>query len=51
MEEKEKIEQPSLDIQKILDDVMAAESTDVVFLGKKRKIGLAMARCDGLRMW
>lgn len=39
MEEMEKIEQPSLDIQKILDDVMAAESTDVVFLGKKRKIG------------
>ena len=39
MADEKKIEQPQVDLQKLLDDVLSEEPTELVFIGKKRKIG------------
>nr|DAP93840.1 MAG TPA: hypothetical protein [Caudoviricetes sp.]DAU36197.1 MAG TPA: hypothetical protein [Caudoviricetes sp.] len=39
MADEKKIEQPQVDLQKLLDDVLSEEPTELVFMGKKRKIG------------
>lgn len=39
MAEEKKIEQPSVDIQKLLDSILHDEPTEFVFRGKKHKIG------------
>lgn len=38
MSEKNKIEQPETEYQKLLVDIMSAEPSEVTFLGKKKKI-------------
>ena len=39
MAEEKKIEQPSVDLQELLDSVLHDEPTEFVFRGKKHKIG------------
>ena len=39
MEEDKKVEQPGVELQQLLDDVLAAEPEKVVFMGRKREIG------------
>ena len=39
MAEEKKIEQPQADLQELLDDILSAEPTELVFMEKKRKIG------------
>ena len=54
MAEEKKIGQPSVDIQKILDSILHDEPTEVVFRGKKRKIGWlhkgTMSKCSHIVM-
>lgn len=54
MAETKKIEQPKVDLQKLLDDVLSAEPTELVFMGKKRKIGWlhkgTMRKCSHIAM-
>lgn len=38
-EERKNVEQPSVDLQQLLDDVLSAEPEKVVFMGRKRTIG------------
>jgi hypothetical protein len=50
MAAEQKIEQPKVDIQELLDSVMRDEPTEFVFMGKKRKLGWirkgTMAKCS-----
>lgn len=39
MEKEKKIEQPSVQMQELLDDILSAEPTEFEFRGKRRKIG------------
>ena len=39
MAEEKKIEQPSVDLQELLDSVLHDEPTEFVFIGKKHKLG------------
>ena len=39
MAEEKKIEQPSVDLQELLDSVLHDEPTEFVFRGKKHKLG------------
>lgn len=54
MAEEKKIEQPSVDIQKLLDSILHDEPTEFVFRGKKRKIGWlhkgTMSKCSHIVM-
>ena len=53
MEEEKKIEQPSVDLQELLDSVLHDEPTEFVFIGKKHKLGWlrkgTMSRCSHIR--
>ena len=53
MAEEKKIEQPSVDLQELLDSVLHDEPTEFVFRGKKHKIGWlrkgTMSRCSHIR--
>ena len=50
MAEEKKIEQPSVDIQKLLDSILHDEPTEFVFRGKKHRIGWlhkgTMSKCS-----
>ncbi len=50
MAEKKKIEQPQVDLQELLDNILHDEPTEFVFMGKKRKLGWlrkgTMSRCS-----
>lgn len=52
MAEEKKIEQPQVDLQKLLDDVLSAEPAELVFMGKKHKIGWlhkgTMRKCSSI---
>ena len=54
MAEEKKIEQPSVDIQKLLDSILHDEPTEFVFRGKKHKIGWlhkgTMSKCSHIVM-
>ena len=54
MAEEKKIEQPSVDIQKLLDTILHDEPTEFVFRGKKHKIGWlhkgTMSKCSHIVM-
>ena len=54
MAEEKKIEQPSVDIQKLLDSILHDELTEFVFRGKKHKIGWlhkgTMSKCSHIVM-
>ena len=39
MEKEKSVEQPSVELQKVLDEIMEAEPEKVVFMGRKRTIG------------
>ena len=53
MGEEKKIEQPSVDLQELLDSVLHDEPTEFVFRGKKHKLGWlrkgTMGRCSHIR--
>ena len=53
MAEEKKIEQPSVDLQELLDSVLHDEPTEFVFRGKKHKLGWlrkgTMSRCSHIR--
>ncbi len=50
MIEKKKIEQPQVDLQELLDNILHDEPTEFVFMGKKHKLGWlrkgTMSRCS-----
>ena len=54
MAEEKKIEQPSVDIQKLLDSILHDEPTEFVFRGKKHRIGWlhkgTMSKCSHIVM-
>lgn len=54
MAEEKKVEQPSVDIQKLLDSILHDEPTEFVFRGKKHKIGWlhkgTMSKCSHIVM-
>ena len=53
MAEEKKIEQPSVDLQELLDSVLHDEPTEFVFIGKKHKLGWlrkgTISRCSHIR--
>lgn len=53
MAEEKKIEQPSVDLQELLDSVLHDEPTEFVFGGKKHKLGWlrkgTMSKCSHIR--
>ena len=53
MAEEKKIEQPSVDLQELLDSVLHDEPTEFVFRGKKHKLGWlrkgTMSKCSHIR--
>ena len=53
MAEEKKIEQPSVDLQELLDSVLHDEPTEFVFRGKKHKLGWlrkgTMSMCSHIR--
>ena len=54
MAEEKKIEQPSVDLQEMLDSVIGDTPTEVVFRGKKHSVGWlrkgTMRRCTNIKM-
>ena len=54
MADEKKIEQPSVDLQEMLDSIMMDEPTECVFMGKKHKIGwlrkYTMRKCSHIRL-
>lgn len=54
MAEKKTIDQPQVDLQKLLDSVIHDEPTEFVFMGKKRKLGWihkgTMSKCSHITM-
>ncbi len=54
MAEEKKIEQPQVDLQKLLDSVIHDEPAEFVFMGRKRKLGWlrkgTMSKCSHITM-
>lgn len=54
MAEKKKIEQPQVDLQELLDNILHDEPTEFVFMGKKHKLGWlrkgTMSRCSHVQV-
>lgn len=54
MTEEKKIEQPQVDLQELLNNVMSDEPTEFVFMGKKRKLGWlrkgTMRKCSSINL-